>query len=122
MTQGTITHEELLKKSAALIRSLSDQLEGLKRDNATLLRQQHATELTGKMVESGILESKDTRAKVAELVKCSEEEFKTTAKAVSMLSEVPSLGILEDTSADLVDDSKDAITRVLVAKAMGEQI
>jgi hypothetical protein len=98
LTQETkLSTQQLLEQSAAVIRGLSSDLEELKKENARLLREKHAQELAGTMIDSGILDADHRVEKVAELMKVSAEDFTTLQKAVSMLGNAPNIGrIIEE--------------------------
>lgn len=116
---AVIKKDELLKQAADTIRTLSFQLEEMKKENAKLLKDQHVKELVDHMVDNGMLASEDRMKKVAELAKCSEEEFKVAIKAVSMLSESPTLGRIKHDEVD-ESSSMDPMTRAIYSHIMGD--
>jgi hypothetical protein len=118
--ETNLSTQQLLEQSAVVIRGLSSDLEELKKENARLLREKHAQELTGNMIDSGILDADHRGEKMAELMKVSEEDFTTLQKAVSMLGNAPDLGIVVEDPDNVEDFSgQGEMYRVLHEKVTG---
>jgi len=116
-----VTTDELRKQAARTIKTLSVQNEEFKKRIADLEREKHASELVNHMVDNGIVDSEDRVEKVAELVKCSEEDFKTTIRAVSMVSKSPTLGQIKVSSSQVAAVTMDPVTQCLWNHINGEK-